>query len=119
MSMISKPIVWLAEMIKSPPLSPPARIEAGMLLRRVQDGEKLGMPASRPMPSIGPRCHELRVNDATRTWRVIYRVDPDAIVVAMVFDKKTRATAPQAIETAKSRLARYDADAEQFKKGLR
>ncbi len=40
-----------------------------MLLRDLQEGESLGMPHSRPMPGIGPRCHELRVNDENKTWR--------------------------------------------------
>ena len=41
------------------------------------------------MPAIGPRCYELRVNDETKTWRIIYRIDPDAIVLCEVFEKKT------------------------------
>jgi hypothetical protein len=41
--------------IKTPPLSPEARIEAGLLLRRLQRGERLEMPHSRPMPVIGGR----------------------------------------------------------------
>ena len=50
--------------------------EIGMLLRELQDGELLSMPQSRPMPDIGSRCHELRVNDRSKTWRLIYRIDP-------------------------------------------
>ena len=37
-----KPLVWLKGQIKTPPFSPEARIEAGMLLRRLQRGENLG-----------------------------------------------------------------------------
>jgi len=59
-----------------------------MLLRRLQRGEHLSLPASRPMPIIGRRCHELRVVDADQTWRIIYRVDADAVVIAEVFSKK-------------------------------
>lgn len=36
------------------------------------------------MPSIGARCHELRINDETGTFRIIYRVDSDAIVIVDV-----------------------------------
>ena len=54
-----KPLVWLAGEIKTPPFSPQARIETGVLLRRLQRGEKLVMPGFRPMPSIGTRCGEL------------------------------------------------------------
>lgn len=74
--------------IKTPPMSEAARREAGFLIRRLQQGENLGLPHSRPMPDIGPRCHELRVNDTNKTWRVIYRIDHDAVVVADVFEKK-------------------------------
>jgi len=49
-----KPLVWLRGGIKTPPFSQNARLEAGFLLRKLQRGEKLSMPHSRPMPSIGP-----------------------------------------------------------------
>ena len=58
-----KPEAWLHGETKTPPLSTGARIEAGVLLRRLQRGESLSLPESRPMPSIGPRCHELRIDD--------------------------------------------------------
>ena len=58
-----KPLVWMEGEIKTPPFSAEARLEAGMLLRSLQQGENLGLPHSRPMPVIGPRCHELRVRD--------------------------------------------------------
>lgn len=103
-----KPLVWLHGEVKSPPLSAAGRIEAGVLLRRLQRGEKLSMPQSRPMPIVGPRCHELRVPDETATWRIMYRVDSDAIVIAEVFCKKTRATPPHVIEACWRRLRSYD-----------
>lgn len=66
------------------------------------------MPHSRPMPSIGPRCHELRIPDATATWRIVYRADPDAIVIAEVFSKKSQQTPNAVIAVCKTRLKRYD-----------
>jgi len=45
------------------------------------------MPHSRPMLSIGPHCHELRITDKDNIWRIIYHIDIDAIVVAEVFKK--------------------------------
>jgi len=72
----NKPLVWLHGEVKTPPFSQTARIEAGFLLRRLQEGENLSLPHSRPMPSIGSRCHELRINDRNVTWRIVYRVDP-------------------------------------------
>ena len=93
---------------QTPPLSGEARIEAGFLLRRLQRGEGLGLPYSRPIPSIGARCHELRITDRDQTWRIIYRADADAIVIVEVFSKKTRATPRLVIENATRRLAAYD-----------
>jgi phage-related protein len=60
------------------------------------------------MPDIGPHCHELRVNDANKTWRVIYRIDDDALLVVEMFEKKTRTTPKQVIENCKRRLRLFD-----------
>jgi hypothetical protein len=49
--------------VKSPPFSMEARLEAGFLLRKLQKGQMLEMPHSRPMSVIGERCHELRIVD--------------------------------------------------------
>ena len=76
-----KPLVWLKGEVKTPPFSPAARLEAGYLLRLLQEGESLGLPHSRPMPSIGARCHELRIHDESGIFRIAYRVDHDAIVI--------------------------------------
>ena len=89
-----------------------------MLLSRLPEGVLLAMPQSRPMPSIGRACHELRVRDETRSWRLIYRIDPTAIIVASVFSKTTTATTSQDIALCKQRLKAYDdAMKESRKKG--
>lgn len=62
----SKPIVWLHGEVKTPPFTQAARLETGLLLRRLQQGENIGLPQSRPMPSIGAHCHELRVRDENK-----------------------------------------------------
>jgi phage-related protein len=103
-----KPLVWLHGEIKTPPFSSKARIEAGFLLRRLQRGESLSMPHSRPMPSIGRRCHELRIVDAGAAWRIVYRIDDDAIVVVEVFSKKTSKTPDHVIAVCARRLKEYD-----------
>lgn len=103
-----KPLVWLHGEIKTPPFSQAARVEAGYLLRRLQRGEMLGMPHSRPMPVIGPRCHELRINDADAIWRIVHRIDPDAIVILEVLSKKTSKTPRAVIEACKKRLKEYE-----------
>jgi phage-related protein len=103
-----KPLAWLHGELKTPPLSTAARVEAGYLLRRLQGGELVPLPHSRPMPTIGRRCHELRINDETKTWRLIYRVDKDAIVILDVFAKKSAKTPQQVIDSCKKRLKDYD-----------
>jgi phage-related protein len=103
-----KPVVWLSGEVKTPPFSEPARIEAGFLLRKLQAGENLGLPHSRPMPSIGKRCHELRIQDQKEIWRIIYRTDSDAIVIGNVFKKKTQTTPTRVIEKCQTRMRRYD-----------
>jgi phage-related protein len=60
------------------------------------------------MPVVGARCHELRVQDETQTWRIIYRVDRDAVIIAEVFAKTSQATPKAAIELSQDRLGRYD-----------
>jgi phage-related protein len=103
-----KPLAWLQGEIKTPPFSEAARIEAGTLLRRLQEGESLGLPHSRPMPSVGPRCHELRIRDEGHNWRIIYRLDADAILIVEVFAKTTRETPKHVLDACQRRLRRYD-----------
>ena len=103
-----KPLVWLHGKVRTPPFSRAARVEAGYLLRRLQTGEKLSLPHSRSITAIGPRCYELRVNDERVTWRIIYRIDEDAIVILEVFEKRTRQTPQSVIAICKQRLRDYD-----------
>lgn len=103
-----KVVVWLHGEVKTPPFSSSARIEAGFLLRRLQLGEKLSMPQSRPMPTIGKRSHELRITDNNVIWRIVYRTDDDAVVILDVFEKKTSKTPKSVIDTCKARLRDYD-----------
>ena len=82
-----RPLVWLHGEVKTPPFTAAARLEAGVLLRRLQRGDKMALPHVRPMPVLGARCAELRIPDATVTWRILYRLDPDAVLVVAVFAK--------------------------------
>ena len=108
MAPMDRLLVWLEGEVKTPPLSAQARVEAGYLLRLLQQGQKLRLPHSRPMPSIGPRCHELRIQDRNLTWRVVYRIDPDAVVILDVFEKKTQQTPKRVVQACKARLKVYD-----------
>jgi phage-related protein len=106
----SKEIVLFFGEIKTPPFSKSARIETGFLLRKLQNGEMLAMPESRPMHNIGKHCHELRVGDSenNKEWRIIYRIDEDEIVVFDVFHKTTQKTPQQIVDNCQKRIKVYD-----------
>ena len=101
------PLVWLFGEVKTPPFSVEARVEAGFLLRRLQQGDALGLPHSRPMPVVGSGCHELRIPDRGVTWRIMYHVAGDAVVILDVFAKKTEATPQAVLATCRRRLTQY------------
>ena len=61
--------------------------------------------ATQPGPTLP---YELRIQDAEATWRLVYRVDADAIVIVEVFSKKTRATPQQVMQVCQRRLRAYD-----------
>jgi phage-related protein len=107
MSPSHKPLVWLRSAVKTPPFSATGRIEAGMLLRQLQRGDTITMPLSRPMPSIGANCHELRIVDGNKTWRVVYCIHSLAVVVLHVFPKTTQQTPKTAIDVCKTRLREF------------
>ncbi len=62
------------------------------------------------MPSIGPRCHELRIRDAGQRviWRLVYRIDDDAIIIGDVFVKKSQKTPAAVIDACRRRYRLYD-----------
>ena len=103
-----KPLRWLHGEVKTPPFSRAARLEAGLLLRRLQQGESVSLPHSRPLPNIGARCHELRVRDENKNWRIVYRIDEDRILIVDVFKKTTRQTSDAVISVCRRRLTEYD-----------
>ena len=103
----NKPIIWLKGEVKTPPFSTKARLEAGFVLRKLQGGETLSMPISRPMPIIGSNCHELRINDEEKTWRIVYFIDDEAIVILDIFAKTTNKTPKKVIEICQKRLKHY------------
>ena len=106
MGPLSKGLVVFAT-IKTPPMGRDARHRAGFLLRLLQEGEKLAMPHSRPMPRVGPACHELRIRDDGQSWRVVYHIGVAEIVVLAVFKKKTDQTDKTTIELCQERLKAY------------
>ncbi|HKV38379.1 MAG TPA: type II toxin-antitoxin system RelE/ParE family toxin [Blastocatellia bacterium] len=104
---VDKALIWLRGEVKSPPFSEAARVEVGYLLRLLQRGERLSMPVSRPMPSIGPRCHELRVTDKNKVWRIVYYIGNAEIDILDVFAKTTNETPKSIVDSCKRRLRDY------------
>lgn len=80
-----------------------------MLLRLLQEGERLGMPQSEPLSDVCPTCGALRVRDGEGNWRIMYRIDPDAVVVLEVYSKKTSRIPQAVIDRCKRRIKEYDA----------
>ena len=76
----------------------------------LQSGITLSLPQSRPMPSIGTHCHELRIRDENKIWRLFYRIDTDAIIVILWTEKKTVKTPDEVIDLCRKRLKSYDAE---------
>ena len=111
-----KPLVWLHGEVKTPPFTPEGRQEAGMLLRLLQEDERLGMPQSEPLTDVCSRCGALRVRDAEHNWRIMYRVDADAVLVLEVYAKKSRKIPKAVIDRYKRRLKEYDAAVKAAKK---
>lgn len=109
-----KEFLILFDSVPDPEMSEAAKEELKELMERLRRGEKLSLPHSRPMPSIGRRCHELRVTEADGIWRVFYRVDSDRLVAVRVLWKTTQATPDDEIKLCKTRLAFYDAKRPEF-----
>ncbi len=60
------------------------------------------------MPDVGSRCGALRIRDAEHNWRIMYRIDSDAIVILEVYSKKTRKNPDKVMERCSKRLKQYD-----------
>jgi phage-related protein len=103
-----KPVAWLHGQIKTPPFTEEGRKEAGKLLRLLQEGERVGMPQAESLSIVGPGCGALRIRDEENNWRIMYRVDPDAVLVLEVYAKKTKKILREVIDRCKKRLKNYD-----------
>jgi phage-related protein len=112
--MDDKPIIWIHTEIKTPPFSASAREHTGFLLRKLQYGERLEMPDSRPLPGIGSNCYELRIHDRDKNavWRIVYHISSECIVILHTFMKKTEKTPQTVIDLSKKRLSMFYKDIE-------
>jgi len=80
-----------------------ARQDAGFQIDKVQRGE---VPNDwKPMNSIGKGIREIRIEEASGHYRVIYLANlEDAVYVLHAFQKKTRKTRKSDIDLARKRL---------------
>jgi phage-related protein len=85
------------------------RARRGRLSAAAASGWRDSVDASFAADALGAGCHELRIVDRDSTWRIVYFVEREAVVILEVFSKKTRETPKQVIETCKSRLRLYRA----------
>jgi phage-related protein len=98
-----KPVEWLGDSLARLREFPrEAMREAGFQLERVQDGRE--PKDSKPLTSIGPGVHELRIR-VGGAFRVVYVAKfAEAIYVLHAFQKKSRRTALLDLELARTRL---------------
>jgi phage-related protein len=101
-----KPVVFHPQARKSVQSFPDeVKNVIGRGLFRLQLGEQLSMPHSRPMPDVAPGVSELRVRGVQGIYRVFYYVaTSDGILVLHAFEKKTQATPISEIRMAARRL---------------
>ena len=79
--------------------------EIGYLIFKLQIGEYLKMPFSRPIPILGKNCHELRIKGKDDTYRAFYFLKiKKKIILFHAFQKKSQKTPQKEIETGKKNL---------------
>ncbi len=99
-------IVFLNQARKELERTPQAIVQDVIsLLEELAKGRSLGMPISRPLPSIAKGLHELRLSDRAGEFRVFYVIRVgDAIYILHVAHKKSRTASAQTVALVKARL---------------
>jgi phage-related protein len=83
----------------------PARRALGEAILDLQYGGRLEMPLSRPMPTVAPGAHELRVKDAAGIYRAFYVLkSARGVLVFHAFEKRTGKTPYHEINLGCKRL---------------
>ncbi|MBI2339767.1 MAG: type II toxin-antitoxin system RelE/ParE family toxin [Deltaproteobacteria bacterium] len=79
--------------------------EIGYLLFRLQKGDQLGMPHSRPIKAVMSGVGELRVRGTDGIYRAFYYVKTDmGVLVFHAFKKKDQKTPKREIEAGRKNL---------------
>jgi phage-related protein len=81
------------------------RKELGKAILDLQKGHTLGMPLSRPMPSVALDVEELRIRDRVGIYRTFYfKKSARGVLIFHAFVKKTQKTPMQDVELGRKRL---------------
>ncbi len=84
------------------------RKELGSVLTRLQKGESIGMPDVRPMSSVGQQVSEIRISEASGSYRALFAVRTKyGILLFHAFQKRSRKTHAREINTARRRLEAF------------
>ena len=86
-------------------LSEEAKDKIGFAIFKLQLGEKLVMPLSRPMPSVALGIEELRIRCGDGSCRVFYYLKSSrGILIVHIFEKKTQKTPAREVDIGRKRL---------------
>ena len=98
-----KPIEFLgSSLVDLRAFSAEARQDAGFQLDQVQHG--LEPDDWKPMTAVGPGVKEIRIDDGTGIFRVLYVAKfSDAVYVLHCFQKKTQQTRKEDVDLAATR----------------
>ena len=81
------------------------RKELGKAILDLQKGHTLGMPLSRPMPSVALGVEELRIRDRAGIYRAFYyKKSARGVLIFHAFMKKTQKTLLPDVELGRTRL---------------
>ena len=84
---------------------PSVRQAFGKAIWELQQGIRLGMPISKPMPSVAAGVEELRIKDASGAYRAFYYSrSAHGIQIFHAFEKKSRRTPEHEIKLGRRRL---------------
>lgn len=85
--------------------SPDVLADVYSLFEDLMAGKTLGMPISRPLPSIAKGLHELRLSGRAGEFRVFYVIRVgDAIYIVHAAGKKKQALDKRTVDILKTRL---------------
>src|SRR5712672_16977 len=101
-----KPVIWMGRSREDLREFPDAaRVDAGYELDTVQRGEEPG--DWKPMRSVGAGVSEIRIQEESGAFRVIYLASrPEVVYVLHCFRKKTQKTSRRDLELATERFKR-------------